>query len=115
MTLLRADMRALSRTLARKCPKVAQRLSQEGVDLTSICSEWYITWYAKSLPGPTILRVWDALFLEGFKVLFRVAVGVFKRAEADILRCKGFDQLMEQAKMWPRKQFEHNELLKASF
>lgn len=48
-------------------------------------------------------------------MLFRVAVGIFKRAEADILRCQGFDELMEQAKLWPRTQVEHNELLKASF
>lgn len=115
MTLLRADLRALTQTLHRKCPKVAQRLSEEGIDLTSICSEWYVTWYAKCLPAPTILRVWDALFMEGFKVMFRVAVGIFKRTEDEILRCDGFEQLMQQAKEWPRRQIEHNELLKASF
>jgi len=114
MPLLRADMRALAITLKRKCPKVANRLQKEGIDLTAICSEWFITWYAKSLPAPTVLRVWDALFFEGYKVFFRIAVGIFKRAEADILRCD-FDQLMERGKLWARRQVEHNELLKASF
>jgi hypothetical protein len=115
MTLLRADLRALNRAMLRKCPKVAQRLASEGIDLQTVCTEWLITWYAKSLPAPTILRVWDALFLEGFKVLFRVAVGVFKRAEEDILRCKDCEQLLQQVKLWAGKQVEHNELLKASF
>lgn len=115
MTLLRADMRALSGALARRCPKVSKRLLSEDVDLTAVCSQWYMTWYALSLPAPTILRVWDVLFLEGFKVLFRIAVGVFKRAEADILHCRGFEEIMEQAKTWSRRQVEHNELLKASF
>lgn len=115
MTLLRADMRVLGMVLAKKCPKVARLFTEQNVELLSICSEWYITWFAKCLPGATILRVWDTLFFEGFKVLFRVAVGVFKRAEPEVMQCATFDALMERAKGWPRCMVEHNELLKASF
>lgn len=115
MTLLRADMQVLASFLAVKCPKVATVFQRQNVELTSICSEWYITWFAKSLPVQTVLRIWDVLFFEGFKVLFRVALGVFKRVEADVLQCAGFDDIMERAKQWPRRMVEHNELLKASF
>mmetsp|Transcript_12252 Transcript_12252/g.27010 ORF Transcript_12252/g.27010 Transcript_12252/m.27010 type:complete len:421 (-) Transcript_12252:389-1651(-) len=115
MTLLRADMRALSSLMQKKCPKVARHLATNGIDVMAVCSEWFITWYAKCMPISTTLRVWDTLFYEGFKVLFRVAVGVFKRVENDILKCPDFDDLMEQAKDWPRGMVQHNELLKASF
>jgi len=115
MALLRADMRVLASVLEQKCPKIARTFKQQNVELLSICSEWYITWFAKSLPGSTILRVWDTLFFEGFKVLFRVALGVFKRAEAEVLQCATFDNIMEKAKSWPRSMLEHNELLKTSF
>lgn len=115
MTLLRADMRALVPAMAARCPKVERWFRQNGVEITAICSGWFVTWYAKVLPPPTVLRVWDTLFLEGFKVLFRVAVGIFKRSEASILRCADFDDIMEQAKLWPRDQIDHNELIKASF
>lgn len=115
MALLRADMEVLSSVLQQKCPKVAHVFKEEGIDLTSICSEWYITWFSKSLPGDTILRVWDTLFFEGFKVLFRVALGIFKRAETEVLQNASFDAIMEKAKTWPRRMVEHNELLKASF
>lgn len=115
MTLLRADLQVLAGVLQAKCPKVAHALSARGVDLLSVCSEWYLTWFAKSLPASTILRVWDTLFYEGFKVLFRVAVGVFKVVEPEILRCGSFDDVMERAKDWPRRMVAHNELLKASF
>jgi hypothetical protein len=55
---------------ALKC----QELLRLNVDLMSICSEWFITWFAKSLPVSTVLRVWDTLFFEGFKaqLLLRV-------------------------------------------
>mmetsp|Transcript_76040 Transcript_76040/g.180983 ORF Transcript_76040/g.180983 Transcript_76040/m.180983 type:complete len:382 (-) Transcript_76040:104-1249(-) len=116
MALLRGDMRVLEKLLSQKCPAVARILREAGVDLISICSEWFITWYAKSLPHATTLRVWDALFYEGFKVLFRVAVAIFKRAEADVVKCGGdFEILMQQGKQWAHQQVEHNELLKCSF
>lgn len=115
MTLLRADMQVLATFMKCKCPKVAKELQRLGIDLSSICSEWYLTWFAKSLPILTVLRVWDTLFFEGFKVLFRVSIGVFKCVEQDVLKCGSFDAVMERAKSWPRFMVEHNQLLKASF
>ena len=72
MTLLRADMQVLASCMQAKCAKVSRTLNQFNVDLLSISSEWYITWFAKSLPVSTVLRVWDTLFFEGFKVLFHL-------------------------------------------
>mmetsp|Transcript_10197 Transcript_10197/g.30263 ORF Transcript_10197/g.30263 Transcript_10197/m.30263 type:complete len:188 (-) Transcript_10197:66-629(-) len=115
MTLLRADMKVLAQSMTAKCPKVSRCMAANGVELTAICSEWFITWFAKCLPISTILRVWDTLFFEGFKVLFRIALGVFKRAEAEVLKANEFGAIMEQAKTWPRAMVQHNELLKASF
>eukprot|EP00747_Dinoflagellata_sp_TGD_P187252 gnl/TRDRNA2_/TRDRNA2_44812_c0_seq1.p1 gnl/TRDRNA2_/TRDRNA2_44812_c0~~gnl/TRDRNA2_/TRDRNA2_44812_c0_seq1.p1 ORF type:complete len:446 (+),score=90.00 gnl/TRDRNA2_/TRDRNA2_44812_c0_seq1:69-1340(+) len=116
MILLRADIVVLETLLKQKCPKTAKHFKEQNVELTSICSEWYITWFAKCLPTTTMLRVWDTLFYEGWKVLFRVSVGVFKRVEAELLRsCADFEQIMEMAKTWPRSQVEHNELIKTCF
>merc|ERR1712032_970222 len=115
MTLLRADMQVLATVLARKCPRVAQAFQKNDVELMTICAEWYLTWFSRCLPVPTVLRVWDTLFLEGFKVLFRISLGLFKRVESQVLRCDGFDAIMENSKYWPRCMVEHNELLKAGF
>jgi len=115
MMLLKADMHVLSAELQRWCPKVATVFRKEKVELMSICSQWYITWFCICLPGPTLLRVWDTLFFEGFKVLFRIALGVFRRAEEEVLKCGTFETIMERAQSWPRKMVQHNELLKASF
>lgn len=59
-----------------------------------------------------MLRVWDTLFFEGFKVqgpdpeqiwgmcslalhvsqvFFRIAIGIFKRVEQEIMKCQSFD------------------------
>jgi hypothetical protein len=115
MKLLRADVRVLEGLLARKCPRVSRAFRENDIELISIVSEWYITWFSTCLPPLTTVRVWDTLFLEGFKILFRVALGVFRRAEVEVLRCGGFDTIMLNSKLWPQHMIEHNELLKASF
>eukprot|EP00931_Biecheleriopsis_adriatica_P086987 TRINITY_DN61515_c0_g1_i1.p1 TRINITY_DN61515_c0_g1~~TRINITY_DN61515_c0_g1_i1.p1 ORF type:complete len:411 (-),score=97.41 TRINITY_DN61515_c0_g1_i1:56-1288(-) len=115
MQLLRADVEVLSAFMMKKCSKVARELRRLDIDLLAICTEWYMTWFAKSLPVGTVLRVWDTLFFEGFKVLFRISMGIFKRVEQEVMKCGSFDAVMEQAKHWPRRMVQHNELLKASF
>lgn len=115
MTLLRADMRVLFSMMTKKCPKVAKRFQDNNIDLLTICSSWYITWFSKCLPVSTIFRVWDSLFFEGYKILFRVAIAVFKRAEREVLKYTNFEDIMENAKMWPSSMEHHNELLKTSF
>eukprot|EP00434_Breviolum_minutum_P029635 symbB.v1.2.026200.t1/scaffold2557.1/size76417/5 len=115
MLLLRTDMQVLGTFMKVKCPKVAKELNRLNVELMSICSEWFITWFAKSLPVSTVLRVWDTLFFEGFKVFFRVSMGIFKQIEEQVMACQSFDAVMERAKGWPRCMVQHNELLKASF
>jgi hypothetical protein len=115
MRLLRADIDVFEIVLAKKCPKVYQIIQKHDVQVKSVCTEWFVTWFAKALPSHTVLRVWDTLFFEGFKVLFRVALGIFKRVEPEVRQCDSFEAIMERAKKWARCMVEHNELLKASF
>ena len=50
-------------------------LAAEGVHPTMFCSHWFITLFAYTLPFDHLLRVWDVLFLEGPKIIFRRALG----------------------------------------
>lgn len=112
MMLLRADMCALDSLLPRK---IALHFQQQNTDLMHICSGWFITWFATTLPVLTVMRVWDALFFEGYKVLFRVALGIFKLSEPKILRCHNFEEVMKEAKRCPQDQVDYDELLRISF
>jgi len=80
----------LAQLVALKC----QELLRLNVDLMSICSEWFITWFAKSLPVSTVLRVWDTLFFEGFKA---------QKGES-LRRGSGGEFLVD---LWPRPGGSH--------
>ncbi|KAG9287742.1 hypothetical protein G9A89_004145 [Geosiphon pyriformis] len=53
--------------------------------ITLVTSHWFLTLYINILPTETMLRVWDCFFYEGHKVLFRVALAIFKINEDKIL------------------------------
>ncbi|RUP46049.1 putative GTPase-activating protein gyp3 [Jimgerdemannia flammicorona] len=53
--------------------------------VTLVTSHWFLTLFINILPVESVLRVWDCLFYEGHKILFRVALTIFKMNEAKIL------------------------------
>ena len=76
----------------------------KGLDPILYCTEWFMSvfsrwghcqycigccrygevinqiFYPRSLPWPTVLRVWDMFFFEGVKVLFKVALALLNLA-----------------------------------
>ena len=50
------------------------------------------------LPVETVLRIWDTVFFEGSKILFRVAIGLLKLNKERLLAQKDFAALIEEFK-----------------
>ena len=63
-----------------------------------ICSKWFICVYCEVLPVETVLRIWDAVFYEGSKILFRVALGLLKLNKDRLLTKTDFAALIEEFK-----------------
>lgn len=59
----------------------------------SLCTtSWFMSLFIGTLPIESVLRVWDVLFYEGSRTLFRVALTIFKLGEQ---RIKGVGDSME--------------------
>lgn len=50
----------------------------------------------------TVLRVWDCMFNEGSKIIFRVALTLIKMNEKELLRCTDFGDMAELFKQITR-------------
>ena len=48
-------------------------------------TQWLMTLLAYCLPLPVLVRVWDVVFLDGWKALFRIALALLKAVEEDLL------------------------------
>eukprot|EP00479_Gromia_sphaerica_P013576 TRINITY_DN7640_c0_g1_i1.p1 TRINITY_DN7640_c0_g1~~TRINITY_DN7640_c0_g1_i1.p1 ORF type:complete len:85 (-),score=5.70 TRINITY_DN7640_c0_g1_i1:322-576(-) len=75
---IQVDLRVLKKLMAQKMPKLTEVFSRYNVDITIPCTQWFLTLYVKTLPIEACIRVWDVMFLEGHKVLFRAAIALFK-------------------------------------
>ncbi|BAM38860.1 uncharacterized protein TOT_010000327 [Theileria orientalis strain Shintoku] len=63
----------------------------------------------------TVFRVWDSLFLEGDKILFRVAFSLFKLHEQKLLTLDSDKDLLLYCKSMSKSVLQHDEFLKIAF
>ncbi|SJX61547.1 uncharacterized protein SRS1_12532 [Sporisorium reilianum f. sp. reilianum] len=80
-----ADQRVLIELVAEHMPRLHAHLAELGVDLPAITFAWFLSLYTDCLPVETLFRVWDVMFVEGMVILFRVAMGILKLYEAELL------------------------------
>ncbi|XP_069493250.1 growth hormone-regulated TBC protein 1 [Ambystoma mexicanum] len=95
---LKTDQEVLGQLVKMKIPAVAELMETHGVMWTLVVSRWFICLFIDVLPVETVLRVWDCLFYEGSKLLFRVALTLIKRHQAYILEAKNFPDVCEKFK-----------------
>ena len=72
--------------LKKYIPKVSQHLTQMNFLPQTYGSQWFMTIFSCSLSFPCIVRVWDIFMVEGRKILYRVALAIFKMTEKTILK-----------------------------
>ena len=62
-------------------------------------SKWFVCLYCEVLLVETVLRVWDTVFYEGSKILFRVALGLLKLNQDRLLNKTDFASLAGELRL----------------
>lgn len=109
------EQRVFKDLLAKKCPRIAAHLKAMGFDVSLVATEWFLCLFSKSLPSETTLRVWDVLFNEGAKVLFHVALAIFKMREGDLLRAQHIGDVINILQRTTHHLYDPDELLTFAF
>ncbi|NP_001096806.1 growth hormone-regulated TBC protein 1 isoform X2 [Bos javanicus] len=102
---LKTDQEVLGELVRTKLPAVAALMHSHGVLWTLVASRWFICLFVDVLPVETVLRVWDCLFSEGSKIIFRVALTLLKHHQASILEATSVPDLCEKFKEITRGRF----------
>lgn len=96
-------------TLMKKyLPKLHQHLLDEMVTPNLYTIPWFMTIFATNMPLELTLRIWDIFFIEGQKILFRIALAIMKINEKELLKAdfeKVFDILKEYLQSSSQLQF----------
>ncbi|ELK14875.1 Growth hormone-regulated TBC protein 1 [Pteropus alecto] len=95
---LKMDQEVLGELVRTKLPAVAALMDGHGVLWTLVVSRWFICLFVDILPVETVLRIWDCLFNEGSKIIFRVALTLIKQHQAFILEATSVADICEKFK-----------------
>ncbi|KAK6118753.1 hypothetical protein DH2020_047500 [Rehmannia glutinosa] len=109
------EQRVFKDLLTKKCPRIATHLEALDFDVSLVCTEWFLCLFSKSLPSETTLRVWDVLFYEGAKVLFNVALAIFKMNEEKLLLTHHVGDVINVVQRTTHHLFDPDELLTVAF
>ncbi|KXL44436.1 hypothetical protein M433DRAFT_155647 [Acidomyces richmondensis BFW] len=91
----------------------AQTLRLPTVSLAT--TAWFMSLFVGTLPIEAVLRVWDCLFFEGSKTLFRVALAIFRAGERQILSVSDPMEIFQVVQTIPRAMLDVNTLMEVSF
>ncbi|CAG8603251.1 912_t:CDS:2 [Paraglomus occultum] len=120
------DQAVLMMFIMEKMPHIWNKLSggfgwdMEKLDgnmpiITLVTSHWFLTLYIHILPIETMLRVWDCFFYEGNKVLFRVALAIFKSNENKILAVEDAMEVFQTVQNIPKGIIDCHKLMGICF
>lgn len=82
----------------------------------SLCTtNWFMSLFIGTLPIESVLRVWDILFYEGSRTLFRVALGIFKLGEQRIRAMSDPMEILQIVQSLPRGMLDVGALMDVAF
>ena len=88
-------------------------LSSAKLPPISLCTtSWFMSLFIGTLPIESVLRVWDVLFYDGARTLFRVALAVFKLGEKRIAELKDDMELFQVVQGLPRGMVDATALMR---
>ncbi|KAL5111294.1 Growth hormone-regulated TBC protein 1 [Taenia crassiceps] len=94
MVNVRVDCLVFEELLKKKAPNIYQTLKNANVDCVVLATKWFICLFADVLPIETVLRIFDSLFYEGNKILFRACIALAKLHTREILYCQQFPDVV---------------------
>ncbi|XP_026467046.1 growth hormone-regulated TBC protein 1-A-like [Ctenocephalides felis] len=89
------DIKVLSELIRIKFPDVYKHIVDLGMPWPVIFTKWFVCLFAEVLPTETVLRLWDCLFYEGSKILFRAGLTLVHILRSQIMKSSDFTSLFQ--------------------
>lgn len=84
---LQRDIHVISELVRLREPLINEKVNELGIPWAVILTKWLICLFSEVLPVETVLRIWDVMFAEGYKIIFRVSLAVISTLKQDIMEC----------------------------
>ncbi|KOO22249.1 growth hormone-regulated tbc protein 1-like protein [Chrysochromulina tobinii] len=107
------DSQVLAELLAKRMPDVAAKLAALEVPVQLLVMRWFLSLWANVLPVPTLLRVYDLLFVLGPHVMPLVGLACFHVMRPTILAAKHADELSASHALQPLREAPPDQIVSA--
>ena len=67
-------------------PKLHTHMLVQKFEPSMYASQWFMTIFSVNMPFECIVRIWDIFFVEGPKMMYRVALAIFKINQEKLLK-----------------------------
>ncbi|XP_076817079.1 TBC1 domain family member whacked-like [Clavelina lepadiformis] len=71
LEVVQVDGNIMQGLLKKVAPYAYKHLEKHNVSPMLYCTEWFMCIFSRTLPWPSVLRLWDMFFCEGIKIIFR--------------------------------------------
>ena len=112
---LRKRLYVFINLLKKFMPKIYNKLIELNIFPTMYASQWFFTCFANCLPFNIVVRIFDCYLLEGEKIIYRIALALFKLKEKYLLKGKSFETIMEKMKSITNEINDPDRLLETAF
>jgi len=103
-------------TFENRTNQVASMVTTLNLPTVSLATTpWFLTLYLTTTPIETTLRIWDVLFYEGSKTLFRAALAIFKLCEPKIKEVNDSMEVFQIVQTTPRGMLDANTVMELCF
>lgn len=67
-------------------PRLGKHMDAEHIHVTMFATQWLLTQYTSSFQFDLVVRVWDCILAEGWKMTYRVMLAMLKQYESRLLK-----------------------------
>ncbi|CAI9744389.1 Hypothetical predicted protein [Octopus vulgaris] len=95
--------------LKKSSPLIYKHLKKQRIEPILYMTEWFMCIFSRTLPWTAVLRVWDMFFCEGVKVMFRIALILFKLTlgtPGKLSECPSLYETMDKLKHIPHQMID---------
>lgn len=105
---LRVDGKVFDQLIKDRLPRLHQHFNNISLDTTTFISGWFMRLFVDVYPIDTTLRIWDCMFNEGSKILFRVALAYLKLQEPQLMQLEHVGEVLHFFNQETQRMFDHN-------
>jgi len=82
-------------------PRLQRKLAEIDFSPQMHASSWFLTLFADYFPIGIVVRIFDIYLFEGRKILFRIALAIFKLSEQKLMQAEDIELPLTHLKKFP--------------